>query len=135
MINNFKKYISINLLSLLGWISLLFWFFVLIDIAFLKGTFSSRHIVNGIGLLFNLGIQSLIFALLLILWAIEYYLKKFFNYKFQVNINNSIYIFCFEMGLMLLTLPLFFLGYVMFQNIFIWIVLFFGIFIYLKKGK
>ena len=135
MINNFKKYISINLLSSLGWISLLFWVFVLIDITFLKGTFSSKRIINGIGLMFNFGIQSLIFAVLLILWAVEYSLKKFFKYKFQISINNSIYIFCFEMGLMLLTLPLFFLGYVMFQNIFVWIVLFLGIFIYLKKGK
>ena len=135
MINNFKKYISINLLSLLGWISFSFWFFILVDVAFLKGSFSSRHIANGIGLLINFGIQYLICALILILWTIEYSLKKFFKYNFQVNINNPIYIFCFEMGLMLLTLPLFFLGYIIFQNIFFWIVLFLGIFIYLNKGK
>ena len=96
-----KKYISLNILSILGYIVIFLWIIHFITL----GHHSNNWFSHPIYTLLILCKQTFIILGLLIVFLIEYLLKKNQHTFFLIKSENKIYNFLFKLGYIFLVIP------------------------------
>jgi hypothetical protein len=118
--NKFKNYISLNLLSLFGWICILIW--ICIYLKYL--VFGANYYVADKGdtiawyILFGVFANSGILAFLILIVVIEHIVKESSSFpakektKFEKFTSTKIYTALFFIGILLSLFPIIFILYV-----------------------
>ena len=96
-----KKYISLNILSILGYIIIFLWIINLLTL----GHCFCNWFSNPIYTLLIIFKQFLIVLSLLVLFLAEYLLKKLNAHFFLINFENKLYSFLFKLGYLFLFIP------------------------------
>ncbi len=106
MFGNFKKFITANLISLLGFILFFAWVWQLITL----GHSEDNWFAHPIFTLMILEQQTLIFLGMIVLFVIECCIKKLTKHNFEIHSKSKFYDFLFRLGILFLVLPFFTLG-------------------------
>lgn len=106
MVKNSQKFITLNILSLLGFVLAFAWLWQI----FTLGHSQENWLNHPIFALITLGQQALILLGVFILFLIEFCIKKYTKFTFGIHIENKIYDFSFRLGYLFILLPFLLIG-------------------------
>ena len=107
--DNFKKYISIHILSFFGFASFLWWIFYYLKTK-ISDNFANSYFIHPVAMAIPLGKEAIISVLILFLVAVEYFIRLKINNKFEIPIKNKIHDNLLKTGVFFFILPMFWVG-------------------------
>jgi len=107
--NNFKKYISTHILSIFGFITILWWVLYYLKIK-ISRNFTDSYFMNPVTMIIPLGKQALFSVLIFGFIIIEYFIRLKINDKFAIQIKTRTHDYILKTGIFFFILPLFLVG-------------------------